>query len=156
MPNPRRQRSFWARIKPFNSFYSLEPSKEVSFDLGSRAGQSAEHFFESFLLAYSKGRRISPTTVGVTLYDLYFTWLLNSLLWIERILGSSAKDQWILSAADKPSIAFLKIFWKFFTVPSETQSDTPHASCFSIPTSKRNDSFHDCSCNRISIFVLSK
>ena len=43
MPNPRRQRSFWARIKPFNSF--IFTSKEVSFDLGPLSGQRERHLF---------------------------------------------------------------------------------------------------------------
>lgn len=48
MPNPRRQRSFWARIKPFNSFYTrlvwIKDSKKFSFDRGRTSGQRSPQF----------------------------------------------------------------------------------------------------------------
>lgn len=59
MPNPRRQRSFWARIKPFNSFYTrlvwIKDSKKFSFDRGRTSGQRSSQFLnESQILLASK------------------------------------------------------------------------------------------------------
>lgn len=72
MPNPRRQRSFWARIKPFNSF--IFTSKEVSFDLGSLSGQRERHLFWIVLLAWKLEDFSSTVSHSVC---FFFTWLLN-------------------------------------------------------------------------------
>ena len=61
MPNPRRQRSFWARVKPFNSFYF--------------------HFKRSFVRSW-----VSLRSKRKTFILNRFCWLENSKISLRRFL----------------------------------------------------------------------
>lgn len=100
MPNPRRQRSFWARIKPFNSFYTrlvwIKDSKKFSFDRGRTSGQRSPQLkmnrnlywlqrLKSFDSNGSLSRRDKAHTVWTSLPDCQISFTGNILAYSRNL-----------------------------------------------------------------------